>query len=92
MKEKTDNPHGLSEAELFLADALSDGSWGQSDPEVPPAIEMQPAAPQPDFLYFAMKVGGGRVEVSGDATEFLAKLTADIGTLIAKALGESKDD
>jgi hypothetical protein len=66
MKEKAE--HGLSEAELFLADALSDGSWEQTAPEV----QMRPADPQPDFLYFAMKVHGGRVEISGEPTAFMA--------------------
>jgi len=86
MKEKDE--HGLSEAELFLADALSDGSWEQTAPEA----QMRPADPQPDFLYFAMKVHGGRVEISGEPTAFMAKLAADIGVLITTALGESKDD
>jgi hypothetical protein len=89
MKEK--NEHGLSEAELFLADALSDGSWEQTDPDASRVPEMRPADPQPDFLYFAMKVHGGRVEISGEPTAFMAKLAADIGVLITKALGESKD-
>lgn len=84
MKEKDE--HGLSESELFLASAWDDGE-GEDTP-VPPAYPCA-APPQPDFVYFAMKVRGGRIEVEGEPSPFLSRLIRDIGELVAKAIEEN---
>lgn len=47
-------------------------------------------SPQKDFLYFAMKVRGGRVKVKGEPTEFMVRLSGEINEVIAKALARAK--
>jgi hypothetical protein len=48
----TKNKHGLSDAELFLADAMSDES-------------VEPAPAQATNVYFAARINGVRVEIEG---------------------------
>jgi len=84
MKEKDE--HGLSESELFLASAWDDGEEVSAPP---PTSAYSCKSPQAEFVYFATKVMGGRIEIEGEPSPFLSRLIRDVGDLIAKAIEEN---
>lgn len=84
MKEKDE--HGLSESELFLASAWDDGEEVSTPPS---ASTYSCKSPQAEFVYFATKVKGGRIEIEGEPSPFLSRLIRDVGDLIAKAIEEN---
>jgi len=84
MKEKDE--HGLSESELFLASAWDDGEEVSTPP---PTSTYSCKSPQAEFVYFATKVKGGRIEIEGEPSPFLSRLIRDVGDLIAKAIEEN---
>ena len=89
MKEKDE--HGLSESELFLASAWDDGEEVSAPPPTspPPTSAYSCKSPQAEFVYFATKVMGGRIEIEGEPSPFLSRLIRDVGDLIAKAIEEN---
>jgi hypothetical protein len=87
MKEKDE--HGLSESELFLASAWDDGEEVSTPPPLPSASTYSCKSPQAEFVYFATKVKGGRIEIEGEPSPFLSRLIRDVGDLIAKAIEEN---